>query len=216
VDRAGDLVPVVEHARTALETQHRARELTIGACRRVIQACAASIRALHRGELDTARLRADEADALLAEAHGAVRAHPDVRYGGPLRDAEKEYAEARLTFAFVTDGPVPGLDELGVSVPAYLCGLAEAASELRRDVLDDLRTGALERAEGRLAIMDAVYGLLVTIDYPDALTGGLRRSADALRAVLERTRGDHTNALVAERLRGAIEDGRRALQGEEP
>ncbi len=215
MDRAGDLAPVTEHARASLETKHRARELTLGACRRAIQACAASIRAVHRGELDTARAQAGEAAALLGEAHDALRDHPDVGQAGPLRDAEKEYAEACLTLAFVTDEPVPDLDELAVSVPAYLCGMAEAASELRRDVLDDLRVGELERAAGRLATMDAVYGLLVTIDYPDALTGGLRRSTDALRAVLERTRGDHTNALVAERLRSAIEDGRRALEPEE-
>lgn len=215
MDRAGDLDRIAERARATLDAKHRARELTIGTCRRAIQACAASIRAVHRGELDTARSHADDAAALLEEAHDAVRTHPDVGHAGPLRDAEKEYAEARLTFAFVNDEHVPDLDELDVSVSAYLGGMAEAASELRRDVLDDLRAGHVDRAAGRLATMDAVYGLLVTIDYPDALTGGLRRSTDALRAVLERTRGDQTNALVAERLRLAIEDGRRAIEGRE-
>jgi translin len=45
-----------------------------------------------------------------------------------------------------------------------------------------------------------VYGVLVTMDFPDAITGGLRRSTDALRAVLERTRGDLTNSLQQEKL----------------
>jgi translin len=128
-----------------------------------------------------------------------------VRYAGFLHDAKKEFAEANLTLAFIADQPIPTADELGVEVQAYLNGMAEAASELRRQALDCLRRGDNAEAERLLGIMDDVYALLVTVDYPDAVTGGLRRTTDALRAVIERTRGDLTNALVAQRLRAAIE-----------
>ena len=99
---------------------------------------------------------------------------------------------------------MPTADELGVEVQAYLNGMAEAASELRRQALDSLRKADNDEAERMLRVMDDVYSLLVTIDYPDALTGGLRRTTDALRAVIERTRGDVTNALVIARLQAAI------------
>ena len=136
--------------------------------------------------------------------------HPDVRHGGYLHDAKKEFAEAHLTLAFVRGDPLPSAATIGVEIPAYLNGMAEAASELRRHTLDCLRADRLARAEELLAVMDEVYALLVTVDYPDAVTGGLRRTTDALRGVIERTRGDLTNALVAQRLRVAIEEQRAA------
>jgi len=136
-----------------------------------------------------------------------------VRYAGFLNDAKKEFAEANLTLAFVEDNSLPTAAELGVDVQPYLNGMAEAASELRRQVLDCLRRDEGAEAERLLALMDDVYGMLVTIDFPDALTGGLRRSTDALRAVLERTRGDVTTAIIAARLQEAIEGRGGTLPG---
>ena len=203
--RAEEIAAAGDAARRALEDKHRAREITLHASRQTIQCCAASIRAVQREDYPRAETLATEAAQHLAHADEAVAAHPDVRHGGYLHDAKKEYAEARLTLVFVRGGALPTPDSLGVEVPAYLNGMAEAASELRRHLLDCLRSDRLERAEGLLAVMDEVYAVLVTVDYPDAITGGLRRTTDALRAVIERTRGDLTNALVAARLRAAID-----------
>ncbi len=205
MDRATEIGAVGASARAQLETKHRAREVTLAASRQTIQCCAASIRAVQRDEYETAEALAADAAAHLARADEAVAGHPDVRHGGYLHDAKKEYAEARLTLAFVRGDPLPTPEAVGVELPAYLNGMAEAASELRRKILDSLRADELDRAEAMLGIMDEVYGLLVTVDYPDAVTGGLRRTTDALRGVIERTRGDLTNALVARRLRDAVE-----------
>ena len=127
-----------------------------------------------------------------------------MRFAGFLHDAQKEFAEANLTLAFVAGLALPTAADLGVETAAYLNGMAEAASELRRQILDCLRRGELDRAESLFGEMDDVYGLLIAIDYPEALTGGLRRTTDALRAVLERTRGDVTNAAVAARFEAAV------------
>jgi translin len=196
---AGDL------AREALEEKHKAREITLSASRRAIRSCATAIRAVQRREFPEARALIAEAAAFLAEADAALDDHDDVRHAGFLHDAQKEFAEANLTLAFVSAQPLPAADELRVEVKAYLNGMAEAASELRRQVLDCLRRDEVDTAERLLGVMDEVYGLLVTVDYPEALTGGLRRSTDALRAVVERTRGDVTNALVAARVKDALE-----------
>ena len=168
---------------------------------------------MHRREFREARALIAEAAAYLAEAENALGAHADVRYAGFLNDAKKEFAEANLTLAFVEDNQLPTAAELGVDVQPYLNGMAEAASELRRQVLDCLRRDQGAEAERLLALMDEVYSMLVTVDYPDALTGGLRRSTDALRAVLERTRGDVTTAIVAARLQQAIEGRSGTLPG---
>ena len=194
-----------EPVRRYLDAANRARETGLAACRRTIRACGDSIRAVHRGDHELAARLASEAAAALREAQDAVRPYPMVAASGPLHDAEKEYAEARLTAALIGGGPLPSAADLDVGIPAWLNGLAEAASELRRHLLDRLRAGDLSRGEELLGSMDEVYGLLVTIDYPDALTGGLRRTTDALRAVLERTRGDLTTTLLQARLQSAIE-----------
>jgi translin len=205
VDRAGEINALGASVRDTLDERHHAREITIAAARVAIQACAKSIRATHRGEFDAAEELAREARDHVAEADAALANQPEMRNSGPLPDAKKELAEAWLTLALVRDDPLPSPADLAIDAAAWCNGLAEAASELRREILDLLRAGRLDRAEELMRAMDDVYSTLVTIDYPDGVTGGLRRTTDALRAVLERTRGDLTTALVASRLQGAIE-----------
>ncbi len=137
--------------------------------------------------------------AAAGELNGRIVAdlepHPDLFYTGYVQDAQKEYVEALATFSLITGEPMQTPEEIGVAAAAFLNGLAEAVGELRRYVLDRLRRGDVVRCEPLLQTMDDIYSLLVTIDYPDALTGGLRRTTDATRAILERTRGDLTFAL---------------------
>ncbi len=209
MDRADEIAALGARAREAFDDKHRAREVMLAASRKAIQACAASIRATHRGEYEAAEELAREARDHVAEADRAICRHADVRTNGPLSDAKKELAEAWLTLALVRDEALPTPDELGVDIAPYCNGLAEAASELRRQLLDRLRAGDNARAEELMSAMDEVYSMLVTIDYPDGVTGGLRRTTDQLRAVLERTRGDLTTAIVGARLQRAIERARR-------
>lgn len=195
---------IVAEAVTQIESSHAARERALATSRALIRQCANTIRAVHRGEF------AQAAELLQAAANTAqglragLAAEPALMFAGYTQDALKEYAEAALVYAFLHGDPPPGPAALGVDPAAYLNGLAEAASELRRAILDGLRHGQVARGEGLLAIMDDVYGMLVTVDYPDAVTGGLRRATDALRAVLERTRGDMTAALRQELLVAAL------------
>ena len=196
---------MVEAARQELGAVNAAREAGLPACRRAIRAAGSAIRAVHRRD-------GDGADALIAESRSAIRQaqealapFPMVAYAGFLHDAEKEYAEAVLTRALVTGEPIPGPGQVGVGVPAWLNGLAEAASELRRHLLDRLRLDETAEAERLLGLMEDVYEALVSVDFPDAVTGGLRRSADSLRAVLERTRSDVTTTVMQLRLRAALE-----------
>lgn len=148
---------------------------------------------------------ADEAEESLRAAQSVLQPFPKVAYAGFLADAEKEFAEARLMLAFALSQPLVDYGVLQIEPAAWLNGLAEAASELRRFLLDELRRGNIERGDELLEDMDDVYELLVSIDFPDALTGGLRRTTDAFRAVLERTRSDYTTTVMQEQLRRTIE-----------
>lgn len=211
------LEELAEGARADLEAAHRAREEGLRACRAVIQAGSKAIRAIHRLQPEAADAMLAEANASLRRAQDALDPHPAVAYAGFLHDAEKELAEAHLTRALVracetaSSSPggartlnLPGPGALRVGVPAWLNGLAEAASELRRHLLDRLRGGAVAEAEDLLGAMEDVYDVLVTVDYPEAITGGLRRTTDALRAVLERSRSDVTTTVLQLRLQDSL------------
>ncbi|WP_129674148.1 haloacid dehalogenase [Candidatus Chloroploca sp. Khr17] len=187
-----------------IEADHAVREQAIGVSRALIRLCANSIRATHRSDFAEARRLLAEARAAAALILTTTTDFPAIRFAGYTQDALKEYVEAHLVLAFLADTPAPGHRELGVEAAAYLNGLAEAASELRRAILDGLRHGEVERGERLLQTMDEVYSGLVTVDFPDAITGGLRRTTDALRAVVERTRGDMTAALRQDQLVAAM------------
>lgn len=179
-----------------------ARDTAVNQSRAIVRASANAIRALHRGE---------NADELLTEARTMLdqvvfeaTPYPNVYWAGYVQDAMKEYAEAQITRAMLTGSEIPGPADIGVEDAAWLNGLAEAGSELRRDTLDALRHDEIERAENLLSQMDQIYGLLVTIDFPDSITGGLRRTTDQFRGVLERTRGDVTMSVRQSRLEQAL------------
>ena len=195
---------LVGAVRADLVAVHEAREQALRCCRATIQACSQAIRALHRGDADTAAEQTGKADTALRAAQQALADHPALAAVGFLHDAEKEFAEAKLFGAFVGGGTLLGHADLRIAPAAWLNGLAEAASEQRRHLLDQLRAGDLDQAEATLSTMDRVYGALLTVDFPDAITGGLRRTTDALRAVLERTRSDLTTTALQARLQASI------------
>ncbi len=201
-----ELAQIMEGIRQQLTTKNQVRDNTLNRSRELIRFCALSIRAIHRHDWDEAaeglRTARDAAQVMVNDLAG----QPDLYYTGYTQDALKELVEAHTLYAFVRGGEVPGPTELGVPSAAYLNGLAEAASELRRFILDLIRRGETRQGEPYLTTMDDVYTRLITIDFPDSLTGGLRRTTDALRAVLERTVGDLTVSMRQEELQAALRD----------
>ncbi|HYY80492.1 MAG TPA: haloacid dehalogenase [Actinomycetes bacterium] len=187
-----------------LDAKYRAREVGLSSARQAIRHAANAIRAAHRAELDAADRLLAEARDLLATAESVLAAHPDVYYAGFLQDAQKEYAEARATRALVAGEPLPVPEDVGVGDAPYLNGLAEAVGELRRHLLDVLRAGDLARATVLFAAMEEIHALLADIDYPDAITGNLRRSTDVARSIIERTRSDLTLTVVQRDLADAL------------
>ncbi len=208
-----DLEAIADGIRGRFDERMEARERALPASRRAIRACANAIRAIHRGEWERAHRLMDEARTALDEGISAVRDEPEIRYAGYLQDAEKEYAEARITEAVVTGREVPAPEELGVEDAPYLNGVAEAIGEARRHILDLLRHGKVAEGEATLSAMDDLYTMLVTMDYPDAITGNLRRSTDVARSLIEKTRGDLSVARVSQDLHDALERHARDVLG---
>jgi translin len=208
-----DLEELTDPLRRRLDELNLLRDRALNEGRQIIRFSANSIRAIHRRDFDEAKRLLDQAGLMLTALVADLEQSPNLRWAGYVQDAMKEYAEASILFAFIADRPLPAPEALGIDDAPYLNGLAEAASELRRSILDSLRSGDLERSERLLTAMDETYSLLITIDFPDGLTGGLRRTTDALRAVLERTRGDLTLTTIQNRLQKRID---RVLELQDP
>lgn len=203
---AGDLAEISGGIIERFEATNIARDRALNEGRQVTRLSANAVRAIHRAEYDEASQLLETAKSLLLSLAESLAPHPGVYWQGYVQDPMKEYAEARITLAMVMNTQLPAPPDLGVEDAPYLNGLAEAASELRREVLDSMRHGDLARSESLLATMESAYDLLVTIDFPDGITGGLRRTTDQLRAVLERTRNDLTLTLTQDRLERALRE----------
>ena len=184
-----------EKARKNLAAKDAAREKSLKLCREVLRYSTNAIRAVHRGEYEDGQNMLASARLLLKDLDKALSKHQELFDAGYVYNAQKEYVEGCITHALISGGDLPDPDELSVSYASYLNGMGEAVGELRRHLLDCTRKGEISRCEELLSIMDDVYGVLVTIDFPDAVTGGLRRTTDIVRGILERTRGDLTVSL---------------------
>lgn len=187
---------IVEELRPALDGMHAAREAALTHSRKLIQTSSKCIRHVHRKQFSEATELLSQARGLATEARRQAADYPEILYAGYIQDAEKEMVEAAAVLAVAQGQPIPSPSSLGVQAASYLNGMGEAASELRRFLLDELRAGRFDEAGRILAEMEAIYDDLITFDYPDGLTNGLRRTCDALRAVIERTRSDLTMTTV--------------------
>jgi translin len=187
-------------AREHFSAKHQAREKALPLCRETIRLSANAIRCVHRRDFATADGLLAQAAENLGQAREGLAEHKDIFHAGFVHDAQKEYVEASTTLALVAGRPLPTPDGLEVLAAAYMNGLGEVIGELRRHLLDAMREGDVAHCEDALQSMGDIYDVLVTMDFPEAITGGLRRTTDAMRGILERTRGDFTMAAVQRRL----------------
>jgi translin len=183
---------IAERIQQAFEARTEARDKALAQARTLTRHCANAIRAIHRDELPLAQTHLADARQLADSLRTNLANYPDIYYAGYTQDALKEFAEANLVYALINDVTIPTPEELGLEYSTYLQGLAEAVGELRRRCLDSLLHGHSQEAELLLHHMDDIYAVLVTMDFPDAITGGLRRLTDIVRSITERTRGDMT------------------------
>jgi len=207
-----NLDSIAKQVRLSLSAKDAAREKTLPLCREIIRHCSQAIRAVHRQEFDRAKELLQSARNLLGDVEQVIAECNELGYTGFVRDAQKEFAEGSTLLALVTGKPLPDPGELGIDSAAYLNGLGEAVGELRRYLLDSMRKGDLSRGEELLSAMDDIYNVLVTIDFPDAITGGLRRTTDMVRGVLERTRSDLTLVIRQKELENRLEKLERNLE----
>ena len=198
------LEQIADEIRQSFDLRTKMRDEALALTRQLTRACSLAIRAVHRDDNDGMHEHLEEAHKLADKLRGDLANHPDLFYAGYTQDALKEFVEAMVTCALIQNQPLLTPAELGVENATYLNGLAEVVGELRRRTLDILRHGYSQEAERLLGYMDEIYSVLVTIDYPDAITNGLRRQTDLARGIIEKTRGDVTFSLRGEDLSQAI------------
>lgn len=206
---------LAEKAHQDFESRTHARDQALVQTRVLTRLAANTIRAIHRDEREQAHEMLQQARGIVDALKRDLKEYPDLFFAGYTQDAIKEYAEASLTCAMIEDQPLPLPEELGIEYNTYLNGLAETTGELRRKCMDILRQGYSADAERLLSYMDEIYALLVTMDYPDAITSGLRRHTDLTRGIVERTRADLTLSLREQHLQEALKEVSEKLDGQE-
>ncbi len=209
------LESIAERIHVSLEARTTVRDRLLSQARTLTRHCANAIRAVHRNENALAEQHLAEAKTIVLAFRDILQDYPDLYYAGYTQDALKEFAEAQIVYALINRLEPPSPEDLQIEHAAYLQGLAEAAGELRRRCLDILLKGHPEEAECLLEDMDDIYAVLVTMDYPDAITGGLRRLTDLARGIIERTRGDLTISLRQEFLQQSIQQLEQRLKESE-
>jgi translin len=205
-DSMDNLETIGEGILEYLEDKNKARDETLKRSRQLVRHCSRAIRAIHRKEREVAGEYLEVARELASELSSVRETYPDLYFAGYSRDALKEFAEASIVVAILENESLPTPEDLEIEYSSYLGGLGEAAGEMRRRVLDILRHDDVSEAERLLAAMDEIYGFLVTVDFPDAITGNLRRITDMVRGVTERTRGDLTTSIQQRELKDALRD----------
>jgi translin len=188
------------------ETRHQVRENALKQTRLLTRCSANAIRAIHRDERDAAEENMQAGRKIVDDLKKSVEPFPEIYFSGYTQDALKEFVEARLTIAFLNNEDLPMPEDMGIEYATYIRGLAETIGEMRRRCMDILRQGYSDEAERLLSLMDDIYAILVTLDYPDAITYGLRRQTDMVRGIIERTRADLTLALREQRLQQSLHD----------
>lgn len=202
-----DLSAIESEVRTQLDATYEAREEGLRLSRPIIRTSANAIRAMHRDDVEAAAELIIAARHMVRDAQTTLADHPDIYHAGFLYDAVKEYAEAELTLALLAGETLPTPSDLGIDAVPYCKGLGEAVGEQRRRLLDQLRTGDLDGGERTFSDMEQIHDLLASLDYPDGMTGSLRRTTDVARSLIERSRADLTTTIVQERLRRDLETG---------
>jgi len=210
-----NLDAIGERIRQDFDVRTQARDQALARARLLTRHSANAIRAIHRSEHDLAYQNLAEGQALAAAMRADLAGYPDLYFAGYTQDALKEFCEANITCALIENQPLPSPEELGAEYATYLNGLAETTGELRRRCLDILRQGYSQEAERLLTCMDDIYSILVTLDYPDAITNGLRRQTDLARGIVERTRGDLTISLREQHLEQSLERLSEQLNGQD-
>src|SRR5512139_442419 len=195
---------IADGIRQHFDVRTSKRDEALKQARQLTRACSLAIRAVHRDDKEGMDTSLAEAQSLADNLRADLKEHPDLFYAGYTQDSLKEFVEANVTCALIQSQPLQTPEELGVEDATYLNGLAEVVGELRRRTLDILRSGYSQEAERLLGHMDEIYSVLVTMDYPDAITNGLRRQTDLARGIIEKTRGDVTFSLRGEHLTQAI------------
>jgi translin len=199
------LKDISDNIRARFDVMDKAREGALSASRKVTRNAGDSIKAIHRGEWEQAETLMGETRALNDGLHDSLNDFPSVYYSGYVEDAQVEFVEVSILYAVLRDRPLPTPADLRVENTAYLKGLGDATGELRRHILDLIRKGRPEEGEKYLDIMDEFYTEMMSFDYPDAIMHGLRKKTDVARSLIERTRGDLTNALEIKGLHESME-----------
>jgi len=181
------------------------REEVLQKTRLIVRKAAETIKAVHREEWDNAEKNIAEMRTALKSVGEQVKQHETLAKRNYVEISEQEFAEAAILYSLLHESQIKTPSDLQIPDLSWLLGLADVAGELRRHCLDAIRNGNMAVAEHMLELMEEIYQNLFSLDYPKGLLGGLREKTDAVRKMLQATRGELAIATHMARLNENLE-----------
>ena len=113
--------------------------------------------------------------------------------------AEQEFVEAYCLYSIAENSAIPGKRSLEVSDISYVMGLLDCIGEIKRMIIDKIRTEGTSNVTALFELMDKIYGIIYPLAVYDNLMPGLRKKLDVSRILIENVR-----AIITEEKRRTI------------
>ena len=113
--------------------------------------------------------------------------------------AEQEFVEAYCLFSIAENSIIPSKRSLEVSDTSYVMGLLDCIGEIKRMIIDKIRSEGTSNVNALFELMDKIYGTIYPLAVYDNLMPGLRKKLDVSRILIENVR-----AIITEEKRRTI------------
>ena len=199
-----DLREIGDLIEEELDEKDSVREIAIKSARVIIRMSSQSIIMMHRREDESEIVRKLKEEVWHLKSL-LTNQYPDLLYSGFVQNAFQEYCESQIFRAIIHNKPIPSHKDLGMNPESYLMGMGDVVGELRREVLEALKNEDFKRAEEYLSIMEEIYEMLMRFNYPSGLVP-LKPKQDTARALIEKTRGELTMAIMTDKIAKKMEN----------
>jgi len=182
------IVRVVKEIDKFLKVKDEVREYMIKHSRDIIKEAGCVVIDIHRGDMDSASKRLVKLREYVREFLGKLKDHPELLYSGTVYGALSEYVEAEVFYSIINSMSIIDHKSIGVHPVPYMQGLLDVVGELKRYIINLVRSKDLTKAWRLFRIAEVIYESCRGLDYPEALVPGLRRKVDIARNVIESLR----------------------------
>ena len=190
---------IVNKIEKDIDNKDKIREEALRSSREIIINCRKAIQYVHQDLKKEAKGNIKQASTKLSDLYNITKEYPEIYHAGFVENAAQELVEAQCFYNIMKGKDLPDPDEMQTTYSSYLLGLCDLVGELRRTVLDSIRSGEQKNADDYLTMMEEIYDVIIRFDYPSGLIP-IKKKQDMVRSLIEKTRGELAVASCEKRI----------------